>query len=128
MNSVVRVNSSWIFADELARIRLAPDARAAQNKKAASLVKMKFQGKHFNQQREAGLVPSTYSSGGRTVNSRIIKQGNKLLRWAFIEAVVPAVSNNEEFRYEYDQLRERMNWNKAKVVMERKLLTIAYSV
>ncbi len=73
-----------------------------------------------------GIVPSTYSSGGRTVNGRIIKRGNKLLRWAFIEAVVPAISSNEELRYEYDQLRKRMNWNKAKVVMARKLLTIAY--
>jgi transposase len=73
-----------------------------------------------------GLVPSTYSSGGRTVNGRIIKRGNKLLRWAFVEAVVPAISSNEELRYEYDQLRKRMNWNKAKVVMARKLLTIAY--
>ena len=73
-----------------------------------------------------GLVPSTYSSGGRTVNGRIIKRGNKLLRWAFIEAVVPAISSNEELRFEYDQLRKRMNWNKAKTAMARKLLTIAY--
>ena len=73
-----------------------------------------------------GLVPSTYSSGGRTVNGRIIKRGNKLLRWAFVEAVIPAISSNEELRFEYDLLRQRMNWNKAKVAMARKLLTIAY--
>ena len=73
-----------------------------------------------------GLVPSTYSSGGRTVNGRIIKRGNKLLRWAFVEAVVPAISSHEELRFEYDQLRKRMNWNKAKTAMARKLLTIAY--
>lgn len=74
----------------------------------------------------AGLVPSTYSSGGRTVNGRIIKGGNQILRWAFVEAVIPAISNNEELRYEYDQLRKRMNWNKAKVAMARKLLNIAF--
>ena len=74
----------------------------------------------------AGLVPSTYSSGGRTVNGRIIKRGNKLLRWAFVEAVVPAIRSNEELRFEYDELRKRMNWNKAKVAMARKLLNIAY--
>ena len=73
-----------------------------------------------------GLVPSTYSSGGGTVNGRIIKRGNKLLRWAFVEAVIPAIINDEELRYEYDQLRKRMNWNKAKVAMARKLLTIAF--
>jgi transposase len=74
----------------------------------------------------AGLVPSTYSSGGRTVNGRIIKGANKLLRWAFVEAVVPAISSNEELRFEYDLLRKRMNWNKAKVVMARKILNIAF--
>jgi transposase len=33
----------------------------------------------------AGLVPSTYSSGCKTYHGRIIKQGNKWLRWAFVE-------------------------------------------
>ncbi|PSS56815.1 IS110 family transposase, partial [Ensifer sp. NM-2] len=37
----------------------------------------------------AGLVPSTYSSGGKTFHGKIIKQGNKWLRWAFVEAVTP---------------------------------------
>ncbi len=73
-----------------------------------------------------GLVPSTYSSGGRTVNGRIIKRGNKLLRWALIEAVLPAIRSNEELRSDYDHLRKRMNWNKAKVVIARKLLTIVF--
>jgi transposase len=73
-----------------------------------------------------GLVPSTYSSGGKTVNGRIIKRGNKLLRWAFVEAVIPAITHNEELRFEYDELRKRMNWNKAKVAIARKLLKLAY--
>lgn len=30
----------------------------------------------------AGLVPSTYSSGGKTFHGKIIKEGNKWLRWA----------------------------------------------
>jgi transposase len=29
----------------------------------------------------AGLVPSTYSSGGKTYHGKIIKQGNRWLRW-----------------------------------------------
>jgi transposase len=37
----------------------------------------------------AGLVPSTYSSGGKTYHGKIIKQGNKWLGWAFVEAVAP---------------------------------------
>jgi transposase len=46
----------------------------------------------------AGLVPSTYSSGGKTYHGRIIKQGNKWLRWAFVEAVVPAIATDPQLR------------------------------
>ncbi|OQW53882.1 MAG: transposase [Proteobacteria bacterium SG_bin7] len=74
----------------------------------------------------SGLVPSTYSSGGKTTNGRIIKGGNQLLRWAFVEAVIPAITSNEELRFEYDHLRKRMNWNKAKVAIARKILNIAF--
>jgi len=73
-----------------------------------------------------GLVPSTYSSGGKTSHGRIIKSGNRLLRWAFVEAVIPAIVSDESIRADYDQLRQRMNYNKAKVAMARKLATIAY--
>lgn len=73
-----------------------------------------------------GLVPSTYSSGGSTTHGKIIKSGNKILRWAFVEAVKPAIANDEYLRFEYDKLRERMNWNKAKTAMARKLSSIAY--
>lgn len=74
----------------------------------------------------AGLVPSTYSSGGTTHHGRLIGRNNKLLRWAFVEAVIPAIASDEKLRFEYDLLRKRMNFNKAKAVMGRKLLTIVY--
>jgi transposase len=76
----------------------------------------------------AGLVPSTYSSGGRTVNGRIIKSGNRWLRWAFVEAVSPATRSNPELKNEYEHLKKRMTKNKAKVAMARRLLTIAYKL
>ena len=34
----------------------------------------------------AGLTPSTSSSGGVTTHGKITKQGNKLLRWALVQA------------------------------------------
>lgn len=74
----------------------------------------------------AGLVPSTYSSGGSTHHGRLINRGNKLLRWAMVEAVIPAIASDERLRFEYDLLRKRMNFNKAKSAIGRKLLTIAY--
>jgi transposase len=76
----------------------------------------------------AGLVPSTYSSGGKTWNGRIIKGGNKWLRWAFIEAVIPAIRCDEELREDYERMKAKKGYNKAKVAIARKLLTMAYHV
>jgi transposase len=75
----------------------------------------------------AGLVPSTYSSGGKTWNGKIIKQGNKWLRWAFVEAVAPAVATDTQLQAQYEQLKIR-GVNKARVAIARKLLTIAYQI
>ncbi len=69
----------------------------------------------------AGLVPSTYSSGGKTFHGKIIKQGNKWLRWAFVEAVAPAI------RVQYESLKT-IGTNKARVASARKLLTIALQI
>lgn len=73
----------------------------------------------------AGLVPSTYSSGGKTYHGRIIKQGNKWLRWAFVEAVAPAIATDPQLREQYERLK---GTNKAKVAVARKLLTIAFQL
>ncbi|MCY1556419.1 Transposase IS116/IS110/IS902 family protein [compost metagenome] len=75
----------------------------------------------------AGLVPSTYSSGGKTFHGKIIKQGNKWLRWAFVEAVTPAVASDLELRAQYEHLKIR-GTNKARVAIARKLLTIAFQI
>ncbi len=42
----------------------------------------------------AGLVSSTYASGGRVWHGRLTKQGNKYLRWALVEAVWLAIRND----------------------------------
>lgn len=75
----------------------------------------------------AGLVPSTYSSGGKTYHGKIIKQGNKWLRWAFVEAVTPAIASDPQLRAQYEHLKIR-GTNKARVAMARKLLTIAFQI
>jgi len=38
-----------------------------------------------------GLVPSTHSSGGKTYHGKITSEGNRWLRWALVEAAVPAI-------------------------------------
>ncbi|MBP2449830.1 IS110 family transposase [Rhizobium leguminosarum] len=75
----------------------------------------------------AGLVPSTYSSGGKTFHGKIIKQGNKWLRWAFVEAVAPAVASDLQLRAQYEHLKLN-GTNKARVAIARKLLTITFQI
>jgi transposase len=76
----------------------------------------------------AGLVPSTHASGGRTYHGRIIKQGNKAIRWAMVEAVWPAIRKDDDLRRYYERLRRRKGPNPAKVATARRLLTIVYRV
>ena len=75
-----------------------------------------------------GLIPSTYSSGGRTFHGRLTKQGNKYLRWAFVEAVWPAIRTDRQLRAYYERTREKKGANPAKVATARRLATIVYRV
>jgi len=76
----------------------------------------------------AGLVPSTYASGGKVFHGRITKQGNKWLRWALIEAVPHAVRNDPDLHAYYERIRVKKGKNAAKVASARRLLTIVYRV
>jgi transposase len=76
----------------------------------------------------AGLVPSTYGSGGKVFHGRITKTGNKWLRWALIEAVQPAIRSDPGLYAYYHRLRTRKGSNAAKVATARRLLTITYRV
>lgn len=76
----------------------------------------------------AGLVPSTYASGGYVHHGRITKQGNKWLRWACIEAVHPAIRKDGELWALYQRIKLAKGANVAKVAVARRLLTIAYRV
>jgi len=75
-----------------------------------------------------GLVPSTHSSGGRTFHGRLTRQGNKYLRWAFVEAVWPAIRTDRGLRAYYEQLKTRKGVNPAKIATARRLATIVYRV
>lgn len=75
-----------------------------------------------------GLIPSTYSSGTRTVHGRITKRGNKWLRWAFVEAVWPAIKKDKDLRKYYYDKKKTKPANVAKVATARRLLIIAYKL
>jgi transposase len=76
----------------------------------------------------AGLVPSTYSSGGRTYQGRITKQGNKWLRWTLIEAAQSAITKDHWLRKTYERIEKRGGKKKAKLTIARKLLEIIYRI
>lgn len=76
----------------------------------------------------AGLVPSTYASGGYVHHGRITKRGNKWLRWACIEAVYPALRQDADLAALYQRLKAAKGANVAKVAVAKRLLTIAYRV
>ena len=76
----------------------------------------------------AGLVPSTYASGGKAFHGRITKTGNKWLRWAFIEAVSPAIKTDADLYAYYQRLKISKGANAARVATSRRLLTIVYRV
>lgn len=75
-----------------------------------------------------GLVPSTYASGNRMVHGRLTKQGNKWLRWAFIEAVTPAIRKSPSLRRYYEKIKVRRGAKDARTATARKLGELAWTV
>lgn len=76
----------------------------------------------------AGLVPSTYASGGRVHHGRLTKQGNKYLRWALVEAVWPAIRTSAWLRVDYERIKARHGANGAKAAVARKLAHLVWHV
>ena len=62
------------------------------------------------------------------LHGRITKTGNKRLRWAFVEAVGPAIKSDADLFDHYQRLKIRKGANAARVATARRLLTIVYRV
>jgi transposase len=76
----------------------------------------------------AGLVPSIYSSGSKTYNGRITKQGSRWLRWILVEISTHAAIGDANFQKVYRRVMQRRGGNTAKVAVARKILTIIYAM
>jgi transposase len=76
----------------------------------------------------AGLVPSIYSSGSKTYNGRITKQGSRWLRWICVEISIHAASGDANFQKVYRRVMRRRGGSTAKVAVARKILTIIYTM
>lgn len=76
----------------------------------------------------AGIVPSTYSSGGKTSHGRITKTGSKWLRWVMIEAAQhqQLCKKTPGFGSYYLKMKKRKGTNPATVATARKLLAVIW--
>lgn len=80
-----------------------------------------------------GLVPGRDSSGGKESSGSIHKRGNKYLRWALVEAAIPATRSDLALKNKYDSVVARKGGGKdakklAKVAVAGKLAWIVYRV
>jgi transposase len=77
----------------------------------------------------AGLVPTTYSSGGKTSHGRMLPFCNRWLKWAFIEAAWVAVGCSEYFGTFYKRHRARgKGANEAITITARRMAKIAWKM
>lgn len=75
-----------------------------------------------------GLIPSTYASNTRVFHGSLTKQGNKWLRWAFVEAVGPALRTSSALRRYYERIKARRGAHDAQICTARKLAELAWIV
>ena len=77
----------------------------------------------------AGLVPSTYQSGGMVRHGSITKEGSRWLRWIMMECASTHVSKYDTWiSRSYRCLAGRRGRKTARVAAARKLLVVCYSV
>ena len=62
------------------------------------------------------------------VQGRLTKRGNKWLRWAFIEAVTPAVRTSAHLRAHYQRIKNHSGAKDARTSIARKLAELAWTV
>lgn len=73
----------------------------------------------------AGLTPKHRESDLIKHQSDITRQGNKLVRWAAIEAAT-GMRGGPKLKADYERIAERRGKYKARVAVARKLLTLVY--
>jgi len=76
----------------------------------------------------AGLVPTTYSSGGHTFHGKLMPQSNKWLRWALVEAAWVAVRLDPYFRAHFAKRRAHQPAQSAIIATARRLLEVVWHV
>lgn len=79
-----------------------------------------------------GLVPRRDKSGEVDRGGKMHKRGNRFLRWALVEAAIPATRSNLALKNKYDRISARKGRKKgrniAKVAIANKLAWIVYAI
>ena len=76
----------------------------------------------------AGLVLTTYASGGQTFHGKLMPQTNKWLRWALVEAAWVAVRLDPYFRTHFANRRAHKPAQSAIIATARRLLEVVWHV
>jgi len=77
----------------------------------------------------AGLVPTTYASGGHTYHGRLLPFCNRWLRWAFVEASWTAIARSAYFGSIYQRHRARgKKANTAIMAVARRMCQISWTM
>ena len=74
----------------------------------------------------SGLIPATFQSGESRRGGRITREGNSVLRWALVQAVMQLVRLDPGAKQRYVRLRNRIKRYKARVAMARQLAVVLW--
>ena len=76
----------------------------------------------------AGLVPSTYASGGRIFHGKLVPMSNKWLRWALVEAAWGSIRPSPYCRVYFENHKRHKGPHTAAIVLARRLSEIVWHV
>jgi transposase len=74
----------------------------------------------------AGLVPTTYASGGKIRHGRLLPSCNRWLRWAFVEAAWAAQRSSAYCHAYFERIKRRKGANCAITALARRLCEITW--
>jgi transposase len=74
----------------------------------------------------AGLVPSTYASGGKVRHGHLLSSCNRWLRWAYVEAAWIAQRTSPYCHNYFERMKRRKGANSANVALARRLCEITW--
>ena len=74
----------------------------------------------------AGLVPSTYASGGKVYHGRLLPTCNRWLRWAYVEAAQIAQRTSPYCHAYLERSKRRKGANSANTALGRRLCEISW--